>query len=45
MDVIDFQRWLRFAAKGGIGRGIALVDCLTEDPDDLMFFKVCPQRL
>jgi hypothetical protein len=41
----DFQPWLRFAAKGGIGRAIALVDYVTEDPDALIFCKVCPQRL
>ncbi|PCH32957.1 hypothetical protein WOLCODRAFT_56556, partial [Wolfiporia cocos MD-104 SS10] len=35
----ELGRWARFAAKGGIGRGTALQDCIAETDDDLMFMK------
>lgn len=31
---------LSFAAKGGIGKCTALVDCVAGNADDLMFLKV-----
>jgi len=37
----DLARWIRFAAKGGIGKCKALCDCVAKSPDDLMFLKVC----
>lgn len=40
MDAAELARWTRFAAKGGIGRGIAIADCVAEAADDLMFLKV-----
>lgn len=40
MEATELARWTRFAAKGGIGKCTALVDCVAENPDDLMFFKV-----
>ncbi|KZT53458.1 hypothetical protein CALCODRAFT_405494, partial [Calocera cornea HHB12733] len=39
MDAPQLTRWTRFAAKGGIGRGTALRDCVAEGPDDLMFMQ------
>ncbi|KAG6859836.1 hypothetical protein C0995_003184 [Termitomyces sp. Mi166 len=39
MEAIDLARWTRFAAKGGIGKCTALVDCVAENSDDLMFLK------
>ena len=40
MDASRFSRWTRFAKKGGIGKCVALQDCVAEQPGDLMFFKV-----
>lgn len=40
MDPNDLARWTRFALKGGIGKCIAVDDCVAEDADDLMFLKV-----
>ena len=40
MDASRFSRWTRFANKGGIGKCVALRDCVAEQPGDLMFFKV-----
>ena len=40
MDASRFSRWTRFAKKGGIGKCLALRDCVAEQPGDLMFFKV-----
>ncbi len=40
MDASRFSRWTRFAKKGGIGKCVALQDCVAEHPGDLMFFKV-----
>ena len=40
MDAAQLGRWMRFAAKGGIGRATALVDYVAERPQDLMFLKV-----
>jgi hypothetical protein len=37
----DLARWTRFAAKGGIGRCTATVDCVASQIGDLMFLKVC----
>ncbi|KAG5338936.1 hypothetical protein C0989_005570 [Termitomyces sp. Mn162] len=39
MEATELARWTRFAAKGGIGKCTALVDCVAENPDDLMFLK------
>ncbi|EJT99137.1 hypothetical protein DACRYDRAFT_42624, partial [Dacryopinax primogenitus] len=39
MDATQLARWTRFAAKGGIGRGTALRDCVAEGPEDLMFMQ------
>lgn len=39
MDAADLARWTRFAAKGGIGKCTALVDCVAQSADDLMFLK------
>ncbi|KAG6890242.1 hypothetical protein C0992_002770 [Termitomyces sp. T32_za158] len=39
MEAIELARWTRFAAKGGIGKCTALVDCVAENSDDLMFLK------
>ncbi|KAL4244189.1 hypothetical protein ABKN59_010756 [Abortiporus biennis] len=39
MDANELGRWTRFAAKGGIGRGTAIQDCVAEEPGDLMFLK------
>ncbi|KAJ8584066.1 hypothetical protein M405DRAFT_747662, partial [Rhizopogon salebrosus TDB-379] len=35
----DLARWTRFAAKGGIGRCTATVDCVAREIGDLMFLK------
>jgi len=40
MAAQDLARWTRFAAKGGIGRCTAIVDCVARDVGDLMFLKV-----
>jgi len=40
MDASRFSRWTRFAKKGGIGKCVAVQDCVAEQPGDLMFFKV-----
>ena len=40
MDAAQLSRWTRFASKGGIGKCIALQDCVAREPDDLMFLKV-----
>src|SRR6266404_3580428 len=45
MDAAQLSRWTRFASKGGIGKCIALQDCLALETDDLMFLKVCPSPL
>ena len=45
MDAAQLGRWIRFAAKGGIGRATALVDYVAERPQDLMFLKVLPLLL
>jgi len=42
MEATDLARWTRFAAKGGIGKCTAIVDCVAENTDDLMFLKVRP---
>ncbi|KAI9452122.1 hypothetical protein BJY52DRAFT_952666 [Lactarius psammicola] len=39
MDAAQLTRWTRFASKGGIGKCIALQDCVAKEPDDLMFLK------
>ncbi|KAG8894680.1 hypothetical protein FRC01_012819, partial [Tulasnella sp. 417] len=39
MDASELGRWKRFAAKGGIGKCTAVVDCAAETPGDLMFFQ------
>ncbi|KAF8259416.1 rab-GTPase-TBC domain-containing protein [Lactarius quietus] len=39
MDFAQLSRWTRFASKGGIGKCIALQDCVARKPDDLMFLK------
>ncbi|KAH9022025.1 hypothetical protein EDB85DRAFT_1812155, partial [Lactarius pseudohatsudake] len=39
MDAAQLSRWTRFASKGGIGKCIALQDCVAREPDDLMFLK------
>ncbi len=41
LEAAELARWTRFAAKGGIGKGIAICDCVAESADDLMFLKVC----
>lgn len=41
MDAQNLARWTRFAGKGGIGRCVAVQDCVAESPEELMFFKVC----
>ena len=40
MEAAELVRWTHFAAKGGIGKCKATVDCVAESLDDLMFFKV-----
>jgi len=40
MEPTDLARWTRFAMKGGIGKCVAVDDCVAENPDDLMFMKV-----
>ena len=40
MDATQLSRWTRFAAKGGIGKGTAIQDCVAEQAEDLMFLKV-----
>jgi hypothetical protein len=40
MDTSELARWTRFAAKGGIGKCIAIKDCVAQEPDDLMFLQV-----
>lgn len=40
MDAADLARWTRFAARGGIGKGTAVLDCVAERVGDLMFLKV-----
>lgn len=42
MDPSQLSRWTRFAKKGGIGKCLALQDCVAESPGDLMFLKVLP---
>ncbi|KAG8986003.1 hypothetical protein FRB90_004282 [Tulasnella sp. 427] len=39
MEASDLAQWKRFAAKGGIGKCTAIVDCAAETPGDLMFFQ------
>ncbi|KAF6745150.1 hypothetical protein DFP72DRAFT_786696, partial [Ephemerocybe angulata] len=39
MEPSDLARWTRFAMKGGIGRCVAICDCVAENTDDLMFLK------
>lgn len=40
MDANELGRWTRFAAKGGIGKCLAVQDCVAEEEEDLMFLKV-----
>ena len=40
MEAAELARWIHFAAKGGIGKCKATVDCVAECSDDPMFFKV-----
>jgi hypothetical protein len=40
MESAELARWQRFAAKGGIGRSTAVVDCVAERDGDLMFLTV-----
>lgn len=40
MDGPQLSRWTRFASKGGIGKCVALQDCVAEAQGDLMFLKV-----
>ena len=40
LEAAELARWTRFAAKGGIGKCVALKDCVAESADDLMFLKV-----
>jgi hypothetical protein len=40
MDANELGRWTRFATKGGIGRCVAIQDCIAEQEEDLMFYKV-----
>lgn len=43
MDAHELARWTRFAAKGGIGRCTAIVDCIAQEMgEDLMFLKASP---
>ncbi|KAI0344356.1 TBC-domain-containing protein [Trametopsis cervina] len=39
MDANELGRWTRFAAKGGVGRCVAVQDCVAEEDEDLMFLK------
>ncbi|KAF5309492.1 hypothetical protein D9619_012495 [Psilocybe cf. subviscida] len=39
MDAAELGRWMRFAAKGGIGRCVAVRDCEAQVVGDLMFFE------
>ncbi|KAG9311230.1 hypothetical protein JVU11DRAFT_8307 [Chiua virens] len=40
MDARELARWTRFAAKGGIGKCTAVVDCIAQEMgEDLMFLK------
>ncbi|KAI0246565.1 rab-GTPase-TBC domain-containing protein [Lactifluus subvellereus] len=39
MDGPQLSRWTRFASKGGIGKCVALQDCVAEAQGDLMFLK------
>ncbi|KAH9970529.1 hypothetical protein BGW80DRAFT_1135321, partial [Lactifluus volemus] len=39
MDPLQLSRWTRFASKGGIGKCVALQDCVAEEQGDLMFLK------
>lgn len=40
MDAHELARWTRFAAKGGIGKCTAIVDCIAQEMgEDLMFLK------
>ncbi|KAF9459090.1 rab-GTPase-TBC domain-containing protein [Collybia nuda] len=39
MDASELARWTRFAAKGGIGKCTAVLDCVAESAEDLMFLK------
>jgi hypothetical protein len=40
MAAQELARWTRFAAKGGVGRCTATVDCVAREIGDLMFLKV-----
>ena len=40
IDANELGRWTRFAAKGGIGKCVAVQDCIAEEDEDLMFLKV-----
>ena len=40
MDATNLARWTRFAGKGGIGRCVAVHDCVAESAEDLMFLTV-----
>ena len=37
MEAKDLARWTRFANKGGIGKCTAVLDCVAQGTDDLMF--------
>ncbi|KAH7097869.1 hypothetical protein BKA62DRAFT_623365, partial [Auriculariales sp. MPI-PUGE-AT-0066] len=39
LDAQNLARWTRFALKGGIGRCVAVQDCVAQNPEDLMFLK------
>ncbi|KAG1879974.1 hypothetical protein F4604DRAFT_1879897 [Suillus subluteus] len=39
MQLQELARWTRFAAKGGVGRCTATVDCVAREIGDLMFLK------
>ncbi|KAF8841409.1 hypothetical protein PAXINDRAFT_30535, partial [Paxillus involutus ATCC 200175] len=40
MDAHELARWTRFAAKGGIGKCTAILDCIAQEMgEDLMFLK------
>ncbi|KAI0682503.1 hypothetical protein BC835DRAFT_870883 [Cytidiella melzeri] len=39
MDANELGRWTRFAAKGGIGKCVAVQDCIAEEDEDLMFLR------
>ena len=40
MDAQELACWTRFAAKGGIGKCTAVVDCIAQEMgEDLMFLK------